>query len=187
MVIGKNEPKLAKNTGLKEAIAIGLDEALTALEESIYDLIDEQVRSFPIPGRNNIAWIVMHVLINMDENAVFAQTHVDDEHPGEQAIRHEWRWDLWQCRDDERPKPGDPFPSTQEMLEKLRAVREAATEIISAATENDLRRALPHWRAASDPYMRTVFHTMAHLRQIWLLRGALGLTDGKSWPQQHWA
>jgi len=65
--------------------------------------------------------------------------------------------------------------------------REAATEIIGAATENDLRRALRHWKAASDPYMRTIFHTMAHVRQIWLLRGALGLTDGKPWPQQHWA
>ncbi len=36
-------------------------------------------------------------------------------------------------------------------------------------------------------YMWTIFHTMAHSRQIWLLRGALGLTDGRSWPQQHWA
>jgi hypothetical protein len=30
-------------------------------------------------------------------------------------------------------------------------------------------------------------NTAAHVRQIWLLRGALGLTDGKAWPQQHWA
>jgi hypothetical protein len=38
-----------------------------------------------------------------------------------------------------------------------------------------------------DFLKRTIFHTMAHVRQIWLLRGALGLTDGKSWPQQHYA
>jgi hypothetical protein len=42
-------------------------------------------------------------------------------------------------------------------------------------------------RLPSDAYMRTICHTMAHVRQIWLLRGALGLTDGKSWPRQHWA
>ena len=187
MVIGRHGPKLAKNTGLKGAIEIGLDEALTALEESIYDLTDEQVRAFPIPGRNNIAWIVMHVLTNLDENAVFAQTHVDDHHPGRQAIAHEWRWDLWQCREDERPKPADPFPSTQELLEKLGAVRDSAMEIIDSAEGGELRRPLRQWKAASDPYMRTIWHAMAHLRQIWLLRGALGLSDGKSWPQQHWA
>ena len=188
MAIGRHETKHARNTGLKEAIQIGLDETFTALEEAVYDLSDEQVAAFPIPGRNNIAWIVMHVLINADENAVFTQTYVDDDHPGKQSIPHEWRWDLWQCRDDERPKPGDPFPSTRELLDKLAAVRDAAMEIIASAAESDLRQPIREWwKAASDPYMRTIFHAMAHLRQIWLLRGALGLTDGKSWPQQHWA
>jgi hypothetical protein len=176
MVIGRNDPKLAKNTGLKEAIEIGLDDAFTALEEAVYDLSDEQVAAFPVPGRNNIAWIVMHVLINADEYAVYTQTYVDDDHPGKQAIRHE------------RPKPGDPFPSTRELLERIAAVRDAAMEIIASAEESDLRRPIREWwKAASDAYMRTIFHALAHLRQIWLLRGALGLTDGKSWPQQHWA
>ena len=29
-------------------------------------------------------------------------------------------------------------------------------------------------------------HTMAHVRQIWLMRGAMGLTDKDGWPVQHW-
>ena len=42
MVIGRLQPGQAKNTDLKGAIAIGLDEALTALEESFFDLTDER-------------------------------------------------------------------------------------------------------------------------------------------------
>jgi len=60
MAIGRHECKTASNTHLKEAIAAGLDEALTALEECFFDLTDEQAWAFPIPGRNNVAWIVMH-------------------------------------------------------------------------------------------------------------------------------
>ena len=45
-MIGKLEPKFAKNTDLKAAIAIGLDEALTALEESFYDLDDQHLWAF---------------------------------------------------------------------------------------------------------------------------------------------
>jgi len=187
-MIGKHKCKSAQDTDLKGAIAIGLDEAFTALEESLYDLSDEQARSFPIPGHNNIAWIVMHVLQNLDSHAVFTHTYDPATDRGKWAFPHDQRWDLWQCSDEERPKPGDPFLTVAEMLEKLKAVRDAATGIIDGANEADLRRPIREWwKSASDAYMRTIWHTMAHVRQIWLLRGALGLTDGKSWPQQHWA
>jgi len=35
------------------------------------------------------------------------------------------------------------------------------------------------WEQRGDP-------TNSHVRQIWLLRGALGLANGP-WPEQHWA
>jgi hypothetical protein len=183
-MIGRHECKHAHETGLREAIAIGLDEVLTALEETFYDLSDEQVWAFPIPGRNSIAWIVMHCLQNLDTYANAFQT-------GSVTFPHEKRWDLWRCSDEERPKPGDPFPTRDEMMFILKAVRDAATKGIEAATDDDLRgkrTAHDWWQGTSaDAYMRTIGNTTAHTRQIWLLRGALGLTDGKSWPQQHWA
>jgi hypothetical protein len=183
-MIGKHECKEARNTGLKEALAILLDEALTALEEAVYDLNDEQTRAFPIPGRNNIAWIVMHTLQNLDQYANRFQL-------GKHSYEHQRRWDLWECRPAEKPRPGDPFPSQKDMVETLNAVRKAAEQGLAAATDNDLRsprNAEDWWRkTAADAYMRTICHTMAHVRQIWLLRGALGLTDGKSWPRKHWA
>jgi len=183
-MIGEHKCKEARNTGLKEALGILLDEALTALEEAIHDLTDEQVRAFPMPGRNNIAWIVMHSLQNLDQYANSFQS-------GARSFEHNECWSLWECKPQERPKPGDPFPSQKEMLRTLKAVRRSAEKGLAAATDSDLRssRKAEDWwqKTAADAYMRTVCHTMAHVRQIWLLRGALGLTGGKSWPRQHWS
>ena len=181
MVIGRHECKNATGTHLREAIAITLDDAMTALEEAFYDLTDEQARRFPIPGRNNVAWIVMHCLDNLDGNAVGAQT-------GTRLYQPELRWDLWQCKTEERPKPGDVFPTVADMLQRLRRIREAAVAAIDRTDEKSLSLPLgPPGRVKADWYMRTICHTNAHVRQIWLLRGVLGLTDGSSWPQQHWA
>jgi hypothetical protein len=42
-------------------------------------------------------------------------------------------------------------------------------------------------RTAADAYMRTIMHTMAHVRQIWYLRGVMGISDKNGFPHQHWA
>jgi hypothetical protein len=183
MAIGLHEPSIAHDTDLRKAIAVGLDEAFTALEESFHDLSDEQLQSFPVPGRNNIAWLVMHCLDNLDE-------HANGCASGRRTFPSEWRWNLWNCCPDERPRPGDPFPPKEEMLATFRAVREAAMAIIEQLEEPALIDSwIPHplKHSCADFYMRTIYHTMAHVRQISLLRGALGLTDGQSWPRQHWA
>ena len=183
-MIGKHECRCARDTDLPRAIFIGLDEAFTALEEAIYDLTDEQAWAFPLAGRNNIAWIVMTTLQNFDEYANGAQV-------GQAMIPYAWRWDLWNCTPEERPKPGDPFPGVAEMLALLGRVREAAIANLDSATEEDLRgkRACgARWPGtAADAYMRTIHHALAHIRQLWLLRGVMGLTDETAWPRQHWA
>ena len=65
---------------------------------------------------------------------------------------------------------------------------------LEAATEEDLlgARTDSQWyrdwsRTSADAYIRATMHTMAHVRQIWMLRGAMGLTDEQGWPLQHWA
>ncbi len=181
MTIGKHECKLAKDTDLAKAVTIGLDEALTALEESFCDLTDEQVAAFPIEGHNNIAWIVMHCLMNLDIYAALFQTG--------KGIEDHWdkRWHY----EAPKPKPDETFPLRQEMLAKLQALRKIAERGLAEVKETDLagkRYAQDWWHGtAADAYMRTICHTNAHVRQIWLLRGTLGLTDGKIWPRQHWA
>jgi hypothetical protein len=171
--------KETKFTGLKEMVAVGLDEAFTAFEEALRGLTDEQVRAFPIPERNNIAWIAMHALGNLDHYACYAQSR-------ERAVgRFDPRWD-WRAP---RPRPNEDFPRQAEIMAMLRAVREKATAVLGPATVADLEEPMadhPAKQPRTDAYARTIFHTMAHVRQIWLLRGALGLTDGAAWPMQHW-
>jgi hypothetical protein len=183
MVIGKHACKDARKAdSLKAAIKIALDDALTGLEESFCDLSDEQTRVFAIPGRNCIAWIVTHALQNLDEYTNLA-------HGGRPTFEHQQRWDLWECSPDERPKPGDPFPSQAQMMGWLRSIRATSERTLEGVDDARLvSKPDGHWPGnVAGFYMRTIFHTMAHVRQVWLLRGALGLTDGKSWPQQHWA
>jgi len=183
-MIGKHQCQSARDTDLKRAIFIGLDEAFTALEEAFDDLTDEQARAFPLAGRNNIAWIVMTTLQNFDEYANGAQV-------GQLTFPHEWRWDLWNCKPEERPQPSDAFPAVAEMLALLGRIREAAMANLDSAGEDDLRgkRACgDRWPGTTaDAYMRTIHHALAHIRQIWLLRGVMGLTDATAWPRQHWA
>lgn len=183
MAIGKHDCKSAWRLDYKGWIAVCLDEAMLALEEAIFDLTDEQMRAFPIPGRNNIAWIAMHSLQSLDE-----YTNLES---GPTTFPHESRWGLWKCKPEQRPKPGDPFPTRHQMHEWLRAIRQRVETVLPRVDEGFLRSSPPaEWQwpgDRADLLKRTVFHTMAHVRQIWLLRGVLGLTDGRSWPQQHYA
>jgi hypothetical protein len=180
-MIGKNKPRFASNTTLKDSIAIGLDETFTAIEESFHDLTDEEMRAFPIPGRTNVAWILMHVLENLDHYANLCQA-------GKKVFFKEptWRYTRMEIH---LPKPDDEFLAKEELLEGLKSIREAAMDGIERATEEELtgqRCPKRRWKKTSaDAYMRTIEHAMCHVRQIWLLRGALGRTD--SWPRQHWA
>ena len=187
MVIGRHEPKQAMKTTFKEAIAIGLDEALTALEESFHDLTDEQAWSKALPGRHNITTIVMHLLMSVDVCACRFQT-------GRAMMQHEDRFDIWTHSEQElRGKQGD-LPTVADMLSKLRGLRQAAVRNLEQATEEDLLgpRSCEQWwtetgRTSADAFMRVIGHTQAHVRQIWLMRGAMALTDKDGWPQQHWA
>ena len=187
MVLGKEEPKTARNTDFKKAIAIGLDECMTALEESFYDLPDPHVWAYPLEGRHNITTIVMHALGNLDEYGLRCQG-------GKGVVEHEERFDMWAHSPQElRPMQAD-LPGVAEMAEKLHGLREAVFAVLDTTCEDDLLKARPgvQWfaergRTRADAYMRTIMHANCHIRQIWMLRGVMGLTDTDGWPVQHWA
>ena len=81
-------------------------------------------------------------------------------------------------------------PTHEQLLESLRAVRQAAAAAIEGTFSQDLTgkcRAPDESNGnAADACLRAISHTQAHVRQVRLLRGALGLTDGKTWLRQHW-
>ncbi len=188
MVIGRFEPKEAEATSLAELLAIGLDEALTAVEEAIHDLADEQAWSRPSPDRHCIATLVMHMQHNIDLHACQLQT-------GALALEHDDRFDIWRYREPALAARQDDLPSVRHLLERLQTIRAAAMGGLRGATEDDLLgpRAADdrEWwtkyrRTSASAYARVIYHTMAHVRQIWLLRGMMGLTDTDGWPQQHY-
>jgi DinB superfamily len=86
------------------------------------------------------------------------------------------------------------LPDVGQMTRWIQQVRAMALAALDSATEDHLRgpRAGKEWfehtgRPAGDVYMRTICHTMAHVRQIWILRNAMGLVGQTAWPQQHYA
>ena len=188
MAIGKFEPKHARQTSLTEAIQIGLDEAFTALEESIAGLTDEQFWSFPLANRHNIVTLVEHCLQCLD-------LYGCEVHGRPLTFEPEKRFDIWHYSPAELRDQMTDLPTVLAELQRIAAVRAAVSDHLESTSAEDLRRPNPSswWfeenpdRTRADAYMRATFHTMAHLRQIWFLRGRLGLTDEQGWPQQHWA
>ena len=187
MTIGRHKPKLAEKTDFKGAIGIVLDEALTALDESIHDLTDEQFWSFPLEGRHNIVTMVEHCIDSVDLYACEVQT-------GKGVLGHEDRFDIWHHSPDELRGKMTDLPTVSAVLERLRTVAAAANGILEAQDQESLPATRPGtwWtdefgKTAADAYMRLTMHLMAHVRQIWLMRGVMGLTDTDGWPEQHWA
>jgi hypothetical protein len=173
---------LANRSGLKEIIRIGLDEAFTALEESLHDLDDEKTYSFPIPDQPNIASIVAHLLQNANTFALAAQGAT-------RIYEGEDRWSFYDLSLDQMPKSGDSFPTIGELRKCLTDTQKAVFMHLDKTSEADLlqSRAPKEWKHegnSSDLYIRVIAHHMAHLRQIWLMRGCMGLDY---WPCQHWA
>jgi hypothetical protein len=110
------------------------------------------------------------------------------------VIEYDARFDVWAHSVEElRAMQGTP-PTVAAMLEKLRALRHAVLTQLESTSPDELMRPREgiEWyeqfgRVTSDAYLRTIMHTMAHTRQVWMLRGVMGLTDRDGWPEQHWA
>jgi len=191
MAVGEERPIHGKNGCWKDCLAIALDEATTALEENIYDLTDEQIWSRPIAERHSIAALVLHVLENLNFHACEVQTGEAVE-----GVSDEGWHDMWGHSPQELDalQAGRDRPGREQMPAWLGAIRARAMDGLAAADEDDLRgaRAGSEWsrrsqRPAGDAYTRTIFHTMAHVRQIWCLGGAMGAYGPNAWPHQHYA
>jgi hypothetical protein len=182
-----HEPKIAMGTDLKAAIGIALDESLMALEECLGGLSDDQFWAYPLPDRQNIATLVEHSIQILDLFACEVQGSPLTFVPSKRiAAAHR--------RPAEVRLPARDLPTVEQARQRLGQLRAALRAVLEPLNEAVLRsaRAGCWWfeenpgRTRADAYMRAVWHTMSHVRQIWLLRGLLGLTDKAAWPHQHW-
>ncbi|HUT19666.1 MAG TPA: hypothetical protein VM366_10930 [Anaerolineae bacterium] len=161
---------------LRGAISIGLQESLRALEEALADLSEAHFRAFPMIGEENIALIALRTLQDLDAHAVIAQG-------GAASFPHADNWVPGGLSEAADYGEGAQFPSREQVLAWLGDVRRSAETLLASATDDDLtvqRNSESSWPgSASSAYLTTVFHAMAQVQRIWLLRGLLR-TTGRS-------
>lgn len=86
------------------------------------------------------------------------------------------------------------LPTVEVERQRIVQLRQHLAAVLERLSEADLLspRSGCWWfdetpgKTRSDAYMRSIWHTMAHARQIWLMRGLLGVPDDRGWPHQHW-
>lgn len=181
------QPRQASGIDLKEALRLHLDEVITALDESIEGLTDAQFWAFPVENRHNIVTLVEHCIQCLDLYAC-------EVHGQALTFPAESRFDIWRFSAETlRPLMAD-LPTVAQEKERIALVRAAIERQIESVTEQELRQPGNTWwfeenpeRTRADALARCACHTAAHVRQIWFLRGRLGLTDDQGWPEQIWA
>ena len=191
MAIGTHQPKKAHNRCWKDCLSILLDETTTALEECLHGLADEQAWFRPIRERHSIGTMAMHCIESLNGFACWAQIGQGVEVAAEDAL-----FDAWSCTPEQldQSQGGRALPGVAQIVQWVAQIREKAMQGLQQAGEEDLRgpRVNSDWcrrtgRPAGDAYMRCLCHVMAHVRQVWCIRGAMGAFGEGDWPQQHYA
>ena len=183
----KYKAKASTPRNLRENISIALDEMFKALEESFGNLTDDQFWQWAVPGRHNIVTLIMHVQENIDRHACYLQM-------GEWALEHDLKFAIYGQPISDFEGLTD-FPSVEEVQQRHLLLRDKVFSGLEEVTDRELFSPRcgeqdfwwqQHRRISIDAYNRVVWHANAHIRQIWLLRGALGAFGPEAFPQQFW-
>jgi hypothetical protein len=181
-------PREARTTTLHSAISIGLDECLIALSESFSDLTDQEFWAEAVKGRHNIVTLVEHCIQGLDLYACEVQGIPLTFEPDK-------RFDIGPSSQTPSSQGMPVLPTVTQVQGRVAELRQAIMAQLCSTPEDTLPTQIADcwWyddqpdKTRADAYMRCIWHTMAHVRQIWLLRGALGCADSGVWPRQHWA
>jgi len=182
------EERMARGMDLIKAMRYGLDECLIALGESYPDLADEDFWRYPVSGRHNVVTLVMHCLQQHDDFNGNLQVELDERGPYRDwhFLPHGERFELWGVPQERLPRKGDVFPTVTQVCDWHEAIHQRLMANIDRIPEEVfLTKSVGPWPCLCDLFFRATYHTNAHVRQIWLLRGTMGLTD--PWPRQHYA
>lgn len=174
---------------MSDIVECFLDEVLLALSESLSGLNYDQLWSHPIPERHSIGTIAKHVLLALD-------CYCGELQIGKMACEYEPAFQVYGMTVHEVEEQIRNRPGTQELLDQIETVSEHVRSGIHDVADTELRgvRAAEEicreWNKNSlELYLRGIFHAHGHIRQIWLLRGALGLTSSVElqWPTWQYA
>jgi uncharacterized damage-inducible protein DinB len=160
---------------LKRVILHQLREMQREMALAISGLSSEHLEA-RLPGRrNSIAWIVQHCCANVD-------IWLHRSTMGEFAIQHTDRFITWPVSP---PEEGESFPDANTLLDRWARATEAGISAIASLDDSQLLvpgQALGK-EAMVQSCLRVLNHQNAHLRQIWMMLGSLGLSDAH-WPSQ---
>jgi len=182
-----SDPIASAPKNLLGTVMIALDEAFKALEESLSGLSNDQVWSHPIERRHCVAVILLHVQENIDRHACCFQV-------GQLALAHDERFAIGgrPVEDFTNVKNG---PHVDKLRSRTRLLRDAVFATLEGVTDRELFSPRhgeqtywwqQHRRVSVDAYQRVIWHTNAHIRQIWCLRGAMGAVGPDHFPSQFW-
>jgi len=183
-----SEDCCARDMDLKKSMRFGLDECLVALRESYADLPDDAFHRFALEGHMNVATLVVHCLQQHDDfnGSLQYKRGIPGKLREWHFLEPEERFGLWGLPQDKLPKPGQAFPSVPDVLAVHDEVHRHLLDNVDALSEDDfVTTPAGRWPRLCDKFFRAIYHTNAHVRQIWFLRGRMGVDTG--WPVQHYA
>jgi hypothetical protein len=164
----------------KEILVFQLQETRNEFADALADLTQEQLAARPIAGRNPIGWIACHCLRNFD--FLVHQRQTNASMMGEQGP-----YGALAAYSRNPPTDQNPTPDLAGLADAVADVFGACIRIIEALDEDAFDKLAPYWHhqnfeSIAGNCVRVINHSNAHLRQIWMLRGALG--DREHWPRQ---
>lgn len=137
-------------------------ELLTATE----GLSGDDLTSFEPVGHWPVAWISEHCAEVADR---FLYKSVHEGY----LLSYAPHVENWQ---QQEPKPGDPYPSAEEMRTRWQQVCDAIIEYVERAPEETLQGTY-----GIEPYvqsiLRVINHTNSHLRSLWCILGERRVDD----------
>ena len=177
----------ANDMTVQKSMTYGLDECLTAMHEAVSDLETEELHAFPDRYDLNIVVHTMHCLQQIDDfNGNLQEILGRKLRFGWHHIKHEDRYNLWGVPREKWPKSGDVFPEADEVRRILETLQVDMMQNIDDIDDSEfVNRPIGRWPHLCDIFFRATYHLNSHIREIWMIRGVLGIT--KRWPRQHYA
>ena len=164
----------------KDILLFQLEEMRNEFADALTDLTHEQMVDDPLGGRNPIGWIVCHCINNFDfflHQRQLDRSVTDADEELKSFARYGW----------DPPTEENPPPDLTRVPDAFDRVCEICIEVIDSLDEEALTNLAPYWHhgrveSTAGNCVRVINHSNAHLRQIWMIRGALG--DKDHWPVQ---
>jgi hypothetical protein len=164
----------------KEILVLQMREIRNEFTDALADLTQEQLAKKHIGDHNPIGWIACHCLNNFNFFIHYCQTKSS-------ILSDGGVYEKLGAYGHEAPTEDNLPPDLSDLPDVVNKVFGVCIELIEALDEEDFDKPALYWHhehyeSVAGNCVRVINHSNAHLRQIWMLRGAFG--DNEHWPLQ---